>query len=293
MTELQRPARLQVATLAFVVFGVDDFPAALDYYRRVVALNCSAHDDEHGVAELSTSDGEVSVVLSADGPRGLHRIAYAVPDLQTLELFADRLAGIGVPVERTTLTAASLPALTFADPDGYPLALVVRTPATPPPAVPGRLVQVQEILHPLLQVRDLERSVSFYETVLGFEMSDRIADVTAFMRCADHFHHSLAITVARKEVELEHVCFHLPDLDTLMRARNRLRRRTDSAPTETFRHGGSESITFYFRDPFSGQQIEFCTDHRTITAPDHQPRVLPAAATTFDLWERDDSDLVL
>lgn len=294
MTDTRRLARLQPATLAFVVIGVTDFAAAVDFWTRGATLRCGARDDERGTAELSTTDGEVSVVLSAAEPRGLQLLAYAVPDLATLEQFAARLTAAGVSVQHAELTSATLPAITFTDPDGYPLALVVRTPVAAAPVPPNAAVQVEKILHPLIQVRDLERAVAFYGDVLGFEMSDRIADVTAFMRCADRFHHSLAITVARKEVELEHICFHLPDLDTLMRARNRLRRLMDATPTETFRHGGSESITFYFRDPHSGEQIEFCTDHRSITADDHQPRVLPAAATTFDMWERfEDSDLAL
>lgn len=294
MTDPQQPARLQPATLAFIILGVTDLAAAVDFYTRGAALQCSARDDDHGVAELCTADGEVAVLLSATSPRGLQRLAYAVPDAAALDSFAARLAAAGVSVRRTTSTFAALPTIAFEDPDGYPLALVVRTPAAPPVAPQRKPVQVQQILHPLLQVHDLERAVAFYGDVLGFEMSDRVADVTAFMRCADRFHHSLAITGAHEDFTLEHVCFHLPDLDTLMRARNRLRRLMDVSCTEMFRHGGSESITFYFRDPHSGEQIEFCTDHRTITATDHQPRVLPAAATTFDMWERfDDSDLVL
>lgn len=276
-------APVQVSTFAFAVLRVPELSAAVEFWTRGAAMQLARRTDNAAV--LATADGRIALVLTKGGT-GVKRLAYEVPSDTGLDTFRSRLGGERMSEVAPNLYGAASSGLTFADPDGYPLALVQRDAIDSPLNADPDGVRVNQILHPLIQVRDLERSIDFYTRVMGFQISDRIANVTAFLRCGDKFHHSMAIAVAKNEITLDHICFDLPDLDTLMRARNRLRGVASAECTDIYRHGGSESITFYFQDPHSGVQIEYCTGHRLITAADHEPRVLPADKATFDLWER-------
>ena len=280
------PGSAGPATMGFARLGVPDVAAAVEFFTRAAALT-AVHGDDTGAA-LATHDGRVTLLLVSGGPTGLRRLGYDVTDAGQLADFESRLRAHGVATRREAVPFVGDEGLTFTDPDGYELSLVVRPPVPPPPRG-ERPVVVERILHPLIGVAHLPTSLAFYRDVLGFAVSDYIADQTVFMRCQDAFHHSFALTQAGGgSVGLDHICFHIPDFDTLMRARLRLRRLGGVECSDVFRHGGSESITFYFHDPHSGIQIEFCTQHRRVTDPDHQPRVLPAARSTFDLWENFD-----
>lgn len=118
--------------------------------------------------------------------------------------------------------------------------------------------------HVHLKVADLERAVSFYTNVLGFDITTRMGESAAFLS-AGGYHHHIGLNVweskggpqaPRRTTGLYHFAILLPDRKALGQA---LRRLVDHEwPIEgAADHGVSEAI--YLRDP-DGNGIELYRD---------------------------------
>ena len=108
--------------------------------------------------------------------------------------------------------------------------------------------------HIHLKVSDLERSITFYRDVLGFEVTQRYGSSAAFL-AADNYHHHIGLNTwtshggsppPRGTTGLFHVAFLYPDRRSLARA---VKRVLDAGvPLDgAADHGVSEAV--YFRDP--------------------------------------------
>ena len=124
------------------------------------------------------------------------------------------------------------------------------------------------MLHPLrighvvLKVRDLDRSLSFYRDLLGFQVSGEMSNVMIFLTANGENHHDLALLRVGDQapsplptaVGLYHVAIQLADLDAVRAAHAVLAER--GLLRGTADHGVSRSL--YTADP-DGNEIElFC-----------------------------------
>ena len=108
--------------------------------------------------------------------------------------------------------------------------------------------------HVHLKVADLERSLSFYCGVLGFELTQRYGPQAAFSS-AGGYHHHIGLNTwhsqggsppPRSATGLYHVAIRYPTRDTLADALRRLR-SAGIALDGASDHGVSEAL--YLRDP--------------------------------------------
>jgi catechol 2,3-dioxygenase len=125
---------------------------------------------------------------------------------------------------------------------------------TAPPV--GMPFQIGKLGHVVIQVRNLERSTTFYTQILGFKVSDVYPEQMmpggmVFLRCHTD-HHSLALVGASEEEssnkELHHMAFEVPTLDQVIRARDHLRAHNVQIDFEGRRRAGCQ-IAVEFRDP--------------------------------------------
>lgn len=124
---------------------------------------------------------------------------------------------------------------------------------TAPTGMPFR---IGKLGHVVLQVSDLERSLTFYTQVLGFKVSDVYPEEMMpggmiFLRCNTD-HHCLALVGAAdgraKNLELHHVAFEVSTLDEVIRARDHLRANKVQIDFEGRRRAGCQ-IAVEFLDP--------------------------------------------
>lgn len=118
--------------------------------------------------------------------------------------------------------------------------------------------------HVHLKVADLERSIAFYEGVLGFEVMQRYGKQAAFLSAGGYHHHIGLNTWESRggtpapphHTGLYHVAILYPDRTTLADA---LRRLVDAGvPLDgAADHGVSEAL--YLRDP-DGNGVELYRD---------------------------------
>lgn len=117
--------------------------------------------------------------------------------------------------------------------------------------------------HAQLKVRDLSRSVAFYTTVLGLDLTEQFGDL-AFLGSGGA-HHELALQqlgagaspVDPDAVGLNHLAWTVPDHDAFALAFNTL--VASGVTVDAADHGISWSL--YFRDP-DGNAVEIHLDRR-------------------------------
>jgi catechol 2,3-dioxygenase len=121
-----------------------------------------------------------------------------------------------------------------------------------------------DIGHVHLKVADLDRALSFYRDVLGFELQQRLGDQAAFVSAGGYHHHiglntwesAGALPPPRRSTGLYHVAIRYPDRRNLAGAVKRVLEA--GIPLEgASDHGVSEAI--YLRD-YDDNGIELYRD---------------------------------
>ncbi|WP_316012928.1 VOC family protein [Roseobacter sp. HKCCA0434] len=118
--------------------------------------------------------------------------------------------------------------------------------------------------HVHLKVADLDRSLAFWEGVIGFEVQMRIGDEAAFLSAGGYHHHIALNTWMSRgatpppngHTGLFHVAILLPDRRGLAQVLHRLR-AAGHPLTGASDHGVSEAI--YLNDP-DGNGVELYRD---------------------------------
>jgi len=118
--------------------------------------------------------------------------------------------------------------------------------------------------HVHLKIRNLNRSISFYQNYLGLKVTEQLGEGMAFLSGTDR-HHEIALqqlgaraaTPGRFDVGLYHVAFEVPDRETFMGIYNKL--REDGIAVHPIDHRISWAL--YFSDP-DGNGIEVYLDTR-------------------------------
>lgn len=123
----------------------------------------------------------------------------------------------------------------------------------------NRSIPVSRLNHAVLYVRDLDRSVAFYETVFGFELIARRPPM-AFLRAAGSTnHHDLGLLAlgpgarppAPRTIGLYHLAWEVPSVEDLASAASVLAEL--GALVGASDHGATKSL--YGRDP-DGNEFE-------------------------------------
>ena len=131
-----------------------------------------------------------------------------------------------------------------------------------------------KIGHAHIKVRDVNRSLPFYQTFFDLKVTERVGDQFVFLSGGE-MHHELALqglgiaasTPADYHIGLYHVAFEVPDKAAFATAYNLL--KTEGVPFAAVDHQISRAI--YFNDP-DGNGLEIYVDTRADTngSPDWQ-----------------------
>ena len=122
------------------------------------------------------------------------------------------------------------------------------------------MIPVARLNHAVLYVRDLDRSVDFYQRVFGFQEIARERGMMAFLRAADSTnHHDLGLMAVgpnaprppRGSTGLYHLAWEVPRIEDLARAASAL--SEEGALGGASDHGATKSL--YGQDP-DGNEFE-------------------------------------
>ena len=149
--------------------------------------------------------------------------------------------------------------------------------------------------HLVLNVRDIQKSVSFYTEIVGLDVSDWISDQMVFMRSGtDHHDLALAQIPADQDVAtdtyrpwrpgLEHFSYELASIAEIEAMGRFLQERGVEIVRGIGKHGPGENVFLVFKDP-DGNYVEFYCDMVQIPRDEkHTAQVWPNDLDGFDQW---------
>ncbi len=249
--------KVDVKRISHAAIKVRDLPKQEAFYSEMVGLGKTAQD-RAGRAYLRCNDCHHAVVLVPASERGLDHFALDVGSPAALLEAAAALKQADVPFEPGPADETGQgESLRLRDPDGFIVELVSGLAQVPPTYGP-RAVQPRKLGHITLLVQNAKRTAAFYRDVLGFRVSNWVAESFVWMRCSPD-HHGLAFAEAGGRVGLHHVAFEVLDFAALAHQGDHLMRHGYRLLYGPGRHGPGNNQFEYFRDP-EGNIVEFMCD---------------------------------
>ena len=130
---------------------------------------------------------------------------------------------------------------------------------------PSKPIRPAAFVHFVLRVRNVERSIEWYQTVLDMEIVQR-GPKLAFLTYDDE-HHRIALFETPTEAEsvpgaagLDHVAYAFPDLGELLSTYKRLK-SLEIVPYLSINHGPTTSL--YYHDPDKNEVELGCDNFET------------------------------
>jgi len=283
-----------------VTFGVEDMEAA----RRFLGdFGLREQASDTAATMFTTIDGGEVQIRPASDPvlapafepgSTLREVIWGCADKQALADTMASLRGIA------SLEAGVDGIARCTDPIGLRLGfrvserkrVVVEPTPVNAPGTPRRInrdsvvrdsVKPINIGHVVLFVSSLEESAAFYQSRLGFVLSDRYPKAGLFLRCQPTGgHHNLFLLERPGKQGRNHVAFTVGDLHEVIAgglAMSRKGWQTDIGPG---RHPISSSLFWYLKSPCGGS-AEYYADEDYLTA-EWQPRDFVRAPENFVEW---------
>ena len=243
---------IKVGRIGHATFETPDIDAAIDHFTQIVGLVVVSRDRTR--AFLASKIGALSVALELGSQSRCIRLAFEVAADTNLDEAGRKLTTAGIKSERRNDTAPGLSEiLTLTDPKGTAIDLFARWSTVSPPAdVAG--ASVLKLGHVAFIVPDPTAMAEFYQTVLGFRVSDWIDDYFVFLRCnADHH----AVNFVRGDApRMHHFAFEVRDFAQLQNACDLLGQRRIPIAWGPVRLGPGHNVAIFHRN-VDDQMIEF------------------------------------
>jgi catechol 2,3-dioxygenase-like lactoylglutathione lyase family enzyme len=243
---------IQARRIGHITFETPDLDKAIAHFTEVVGLVLAERERDR--AYLASKIGMLSVALERGSEPRCTRLSFEVGADTDFAEASRALAGAGVASERRNDSAPGLSeVITLTDPKGTAIDLFSQWRCIAPQAETTG-ASVLKFGHTAFIVQDPKAMADFYQSVLGFRMSDWIGDFFVFLRCnADHH----AINFLRGEVtQLHHFAFEVRDFAQLQNACDLLGRKRIPIAWGPVRLGPGHNVAVFHRNA-DGHMIEF------------------------------------
>jgi len=236
---------IQVKRMSHATFVTPDLERQIAYFTQVAGLALAERGN--GRAFLATKVGDLAVQLEQGDRAHCAKIAFQVAPDSEFDDIRRGLEAEGVRCEPRNDAIPGVPRmLTFEDPKGTLIEVFAeQTPIAGNQAVAG--IGPLKLGHLAYCVAEPKQFAEFYGRVLGFRVSDWIADWFVFMRCGPD-HHTVNF-VRGKKTQMHHVAFELKDWPQILAACDFLGARNIPLLWGPGRHGPGHNIYTYHRNP--------------------------------------------
>jgi len=235
-----KPLRLGHAT-----FETPDLDKAIEHHTQVIGLSLVAR--EGGRAFLATRTGQLALELQQAPQARCARLSFEVAADSDFAAMRRELQEHGIASDERSDPAPGLPrVLSFTDPKGTLIELFSTW------SYVGNGAQVVgigalKLGHVAFITPDPKTVSEFYGKVLGFRVSDWIADFFVFMRCnADH--HTVNF-IRGDKANMHHIAFEVKDFAHLQSACDLLGQRKIPIAWGPVRLGPGHNVATFHRDP--------------------------------------------
>jgi catechol 2,3-dioxygenase len=208
---------------------------------------------------------------------------YAVSD-------ADRLTALKLRLEHAAWPYEAMPedvglfqsgSIAFLDPDGTRLhfGIARASRSLNQPSLEARLQ------HVVVASRDAPRLSQFYQSVVGFTLSDNVVDdkgdlTTAFLRCSEE-HHSFAVFQASSD-RFDHHCYEAGEWDLIRDWGDHFANERIKVEWGPGRHGPGNNLFLFIHD-IDGNWVEISAELE-IVAPNRPVGEWPHEQRTLNSW---------
>jgi catechol 2,3-dioxygenase-like lactoylglutathione lyase family enzyme len=294
---MPRSPSLAAHSIDCVVFTVPDIDVAVKFYT---AFGMDVRREGNRVELFTMGHPHCWMcVVENKQPKALQYLAFGIY-AEDEAAFQTKIDQLGIGCEPHPL--ATCPGIWLRGPDGHPFQLVVsdkvspnqKTPAAPArglargtAAAPAR-TQVDRVYprwlsHVLLFTPDVSALVNFSESVLGLRLSDRSADLVAFMHTPHGSDHHLLACVKSEGPGLHHTSWDLGSVDEVGEASEQMRNAGYADGWGVGRHVLGSNYFYYVRDPWGSfaeysADIDFISSDQPWVAGDYAPE------DSFYLW---------
>jgi len=272
--------------LAYVALNVTDLPRSLEFYKTLLGLEVSEHDNE--TAYLRCSRDHHNVVLHAAPARGVKRVGFELETDVDVNAAFSHFQALGYKPEWVSKDECSLlkQGLSFRVRERYSqlqLEMFSKSMQMAKPYVPT-VATIARLGHVVIGAVEFEKSCEAFIQDFNFKVSDFIEDRISFMRCHPNpLHHTFAVGPA-KENQLHHVNFMVTDIDDVGRALYRMKNNNVQIVYGPGRHPPSNSVFLYFQDP-DGMTLEYSFGMEEFPETGaREPRMLEAVPESLDTW---------
>ena len=279
-----------ITHLRHVDLAVPDYETQRTFYKHTWGLTEVGTDGDLSYLAAEGSPEQYVVRLRKATDKRLDLIAFGAENDAAVDALAARLATQNVRLisqPDKLQTAGGGYGFRFFDVDGRTIEISSGVQTRQHRAIEaGEAIPVR-ISHAVMNSNDLNRTREFYETALGFKLTDSLwsqhmGEMMHFMRCND-WHHSLAIAKG-PHTSVHHVSFEMRGLDEYMRGTGRVMRAGIKKVWGPGRHLAGNNTFSYFIDP-SGNTMEYTTELERLETDQWHPSVYDIAdPMTQDQW---------
>jgi catechol 2,3-dioxygenase-like lactoylglutathione lyase family enzyme len=250
--------------------------------------------------ELYTQDNSHCWGNIAEGPRKkLHYISFGA-FADDMPRFRERLDAMGVerlPAPKGFETNG----IWFQDPDGLLLEVRPAEKSSPnakasfecpsaPPNVRGALprkltppARPKRFSHMAIYSRDIQRSIDFYSRALGLRVSDRAADIIAFLHGIHGSDHHMLAFVTSHGPGLHHSSWEMGSIQNIGLGAMQMAAEGHEAGWGLGRHVLGSNYFHYVRDPW-GSYAEYTADMDYVPVDKDWAAEVHDAEDSFYLW---------
>lgn len=236
-----------VSGLRSVEIGVPDVAAAEKFYTDTWLLTVAARSATT-VYLRGTGAAHHLLSLTRTGQPELLAVTLNSPSRKEVDALAESVPANGGSILRAP-GAITEPGggygITFKDPQGRIIRAICEDARHADAAVVRE--RPERLAHVVMNSHDTPAAQAFYESALGFKLSDRTR-IMAFMRCNTD-HHNIALADADNDC-LNHIAFVMPDLDSVMKGGGRMKDAGHAIQWGPGRHGPGNNLFNYFLGPF-------------------------------------------
>lgn len=283
----QNAGLLRRTAVSHIGLSVPDVAAAEVFYTRILGM---VRQDtlSDGAVRLGWGEGH-HVLDLLPGDHGLAHVGFEVRDTYGLSGIRERLDAAGAAHSElddgyVDAAVGSPEGIVVTDPDGNIVHLHSEVHRSGENAAdPGR--RPIKFQHTTIGTRAVAPLVSFYTGVIGFRISDQLADGNFAWLRSDRDHHTLAIVRVDEAGDIDHYSFDLAEWEDFKTWCDRLTELDVPVTWGPGRHGPGNNVFVFFDDP-AGNHIELSAEMEKFydDRVQYVPRVWTPAPQTVNLW---------
>jgi 2,3-dihydroxybiphenyl 1,2-dioxygenase len=277
---------VEIDNLGYIVIEGSNLDAWQKFATDIVGAGVSLRTD--GSLGLQLDEHPWRILIS-EGPRDDLAVAgWELPSVDALEQFVSRLGAKGAVVNACDPDARSVTRLySLSDPAGFSHEFYAgRTDLDPRSRAKNPVLRGDGFVtgklgvgHILPIAKDYDAAISWYRTMLGLRVSDRIVEEIApgiavdatFFHSATGRHHSLATAVAPGSKILNHFMLEYVGISDVGAAFDRARAAQIPILMELGHHPNDDMFSFYMETP-SGFALELGVNGVVIDKDDWTPK---------------------